>query len=69
LFKALWYPYGNFICLAFVAFILVIMLMMPGIQVSVYAIPVWVAFMGLCYWIKSKRKAQTVQNTVRTVLE
>jgi aromatic amino acid transport protein AroP len=57
LFKALWYPYGNYLCLAFVVFILVIMLMSPGIQVSVYAIPVWVAFMGLCYWIKNKRRA------------
>ena len=58
LFKALWYPYGNYVCLAFVVFILVIMLMIPGIQVSVYAIPVWVAFMAVCYWIKNKRAAQ-----------
>lgn len=41
-------PYGN-ICLAFVAFILVIMLLIPGIRVSVYAIPVWVVFMWVCY--------------------
>ncbi len=69
LFKALWYPYGNFICLAFVVFILAIMLMIPGIQVSVYAIPVWVAFMGVCYWIKNKRKAQAALSTAGTVLE
>ncbi|AZF12295.1 Aromatic amino acid transport protein AroP [Pseudomonas sp. R2-37-08W] len=69
LFKALWYPYGNCVCLAFVVFILVIMLMIPGIQVSVYAIPVWVAFMALCYWLKNKRKAQTVLVTPQTVLE
>ena len=69
LFKALWYPYGNYICLAFVAFILVIMLMIPGIQVSVYAIPVWVAFMAVCYWIKNKRKAQAALSTTGTVLE
>jgi len=58
LFKAFWYPYGNYICLAFVAFILVIMLLIPGIRVSVYAIPVWVAFMWLCYLIKNKRALQ-----------
>jgi len=57
LFKALWYPYGNYICLAFVAFILVIMLMIPGIRVSVYAIPVWVAFMWVCFLIKGRREA------------
>ena len=58
LFKALWYPYGNYICLAFVAFILVIMLLIPGIRVSVYAIPVWVVFMWVCYLIKNKRAVQ-----------
>lgn len=69
LFKALWYPYGNYVCLAFVAFILVIMLMIPGIQVSVYAIPVWVAFMAVCYGIKNKRKAKAALSTTATVLE
>jgi aromatic amino acid transport protein AroP len=58
LFKALWYPYGNYVCLAFVVFILGVMLMIPGIQISVYAIPVWVAFMWVCYGIKNKRSAQ-----------
>ena len=58
LFKALWYPYGNYVCLAFVVFILGIMLMIPGIQISVYAIPVWVVFMWVCYCIKNKRSAQ-----------
>ena len=63
LFKALWYPYGNFICLAFVAFILVIMLMIPGIRISVFAIPVWVVFMGLCYWVKGKNPKQVQSAT------
>jgi aromatic amino acid transport protein AroP len=29
-FKAYWYPFGNYLCLAFVVFILVIILLMPG---------------------------------------
>jgi aromatic amino acid transport protein AroP len=58
LFKALWYPYGNYVCLAFVAFILVIMLLIPGIRVSVYAIPVWVVFMWVCFLVKNKRAVQ-----------
>jgi aromatic amino acid transport protein AroP len=57
LFKALWYPYGNYLCLAFVVLILGIMLMIPGIQVSVYAIPVWLLVMWVCYGIKNKRSA------------
>ncbi|MDX5371250.1 MAG: amino acid permease [Pseudomonadaceae bacterium] len=51
-FKAFWYPFGNYLCLAFVVFILGVMLMIPGIQVSVYAMPVWVLFIWICYRIK-----------------
>ncbi|KQM53858.1 aromatic amino acid transporter [Pseudomonas sp. Leaf15] len=69
LFKSLWYPYGNYICLAFVVFILVIMLMIPGIQVSVFAIPVWVAFMAVCYWIKNKRSAEATLTTASAALK
>jgi len=43
--------------------------MIPGIQVSVYAIPVWVAFMGLCYWIKNKRRADQRPATVVPAVE
>jgi len=35
-----------------------VMLLIPGIQISVYAIPVWVVFMWVCYVIKNKRGAQ-----------
>ncbi|WP_288756200.1 amino acid permease, partial [uncultured Pseudomonas sp.] len=56
LFQALWYPYGNYVVLAFVVLILGIMLQIPGIQVSVYAIPVWLLCMFVAYVIKSRRK-------------
>ncbi|MCP1647629.1 amino acid permease [Pseudomonas nitroreducens] len=55
-FRALWYPFGNWLCLAFVVFILGIMLQIPGIDVSVYAIPVWIVLMAACYFV-FKRKA------------
>ncbi len=57
LFKALWYPYGNYLCLAFVVLILGIMLMTPQIRASVYAIPVWLAVMWIFYLIKNQRPA------------
>ena len=55
LFKALWYPYGNYLCLGFVVFILGIMLLIPGIKTSVYAIPVWLVAMWVCYRYKRPR--------------
>ncbi len=51
-FRALWYPWGNYLCLAFVLLILATMTQIPGVAVSVYAIPVWVGLMWLCYRIK-----------------
>ncbi len=50
------YPYGNYVVLAFVVLILGIMLMIPGIQVSVYAIPVWLLAMLAVYMVKSRRQ-------------
>ncbi len=54
-FRAFWYPYGNYLCMAFVVFILGVMLLIPGIQVSVYAIPVWLLVMWACYRLKEPR--------------
>lgn len=66
LFRALWYPVGNYVCLAFVALILVIMLMIPGIRVSVYAIPVWLLVMWGFFVIKNKRHAASESMAQRT---
>ncbi len=51
-FKAFWYPFSNYICLAFVLFILGVMLFIDGIRMSVYAIPVWLLFIWGCYRLK-----------------
>ncbi|AIR91657.1 amino acid permease [Pseudomonas cremoricolorata] len=56
-FKALFYPYGNYLCLAFVVLILGIMLMIPGIQKSVFAIPVWLLVMFVFYRGKLRKQA------------
>ncbi|QZX84765.1 amino acid permease [Metapseudomonas otitidis] len=57
-FKSLWYPFSNYLCLAFVALILGVMLLIPGINVSVYAIPFWLAFIAICYWIRRSTGAR-----------
>ncbi len=56
-FKAFWYPFTNYLCLAFVVFILGIMLLIPGINISVYAIPVWLVFIYGCYRVRLARGA------------
>lgn len=56
-FKSLGYPLTNVICLLFLAGILVIMAMTPGIQISVWLIPVWLVVMAVAYWLKSRNAA------------
>lgn len=53
-FPALLYPLGNWICLLFMAVVLVIMLMTPGMAISVYLIPVWLVVLGIGYLFKEK---------------
>ena len=56
-FRAFWYPYANILCLAFVAFILVLMWLSPGTRTSVYAVGVWLLVVALAYWLKCRFQA------------
>lgn len=53
-FKALWSPFSNYLCLAFVVFILVVLLFDSSTRMSVFALPVWVAVIGVCYLLKRR---------------
>lgn len=53
-FKALFYPFGNWICLLFLAAVLVIMSMMPDMVISVWLIPIWLAVLALGYLLKNR---------------
>lgn len=59
-FKALFYPLGNYICLLFMAGILVIMAITPGMAISVWLIPVWLVILGIGYWIKNQQSGKSV---------
>ncbi|MCY1408006.1 Aromatic amino acid transport protein AroP [compost metagenome] len=53
-YKSLGYPFTNYLCLAFLAVILVIMYLTPGIRISVLLIPVWLLVLGAAYWLKKR---------------
>ncbi|MTD40999.1 amino acid permease [Erwinia sp. CPCC 100877] len=55
-FKALWYPFGNWLCLAFLAGILVIMSVHAGMRESVIMIPFWLIFLAIGYFLKQRRQ-------------
>ncbi|MND98354.1 Aromatic amino acid transport protein AroP [compost metagenome] len=53
-YKSLGYPFTNYLCLVFLAVILVIMYLTPGIRISVMLIPVWLLVLGVAYWLKKR---------------
>lgn len=53
-YKSLGYPFTNYVCLAFLAVILVIMYLTPGIRISVLLIPVWLLVLGAAYLVKKR---------------
>jgi len=54
-FKTFWFPFSNYLCLAFMLVIISVMLMIPGIRVSVYAIPVWAVLIWVFYRLRVAR--------------
>ncbi|QCT19890.1 amino acid permease [Jejubacter calystegiae] len=53
-FKAMWYPFGNWLCLVFLAGILVIMSIHAGMRESVIMIPFWLVFLAIGYFLKQR---------------
>jgi len=55
LFQSLGYPFTNYLCLVFLAGILVIMYLTPGLRISVYLIPVWLGALGVGYRVRQRK--------------
>lgn len=55
-FPALFYPFGNVLCLLFMAAVLIIMLMTPGMAISVWLIPVWLLILASATCVKKNGK-------------
>jgi aromatic amino acid transport protein AroP len=53
-FRSLGYPFTNYLCLAFLAAILVVMYLTPDLRLSVYLIPAWLLVLGVGYWSKQR---------------
>ncbi|MBB3220186.1 amino acid permease [Pseudoduganella umbonata] len=53
-------PLANWLCLAFLGGVLVVMYLTPGLRVSVYMIPVWLLVLCAGYWSKQRKAAQAV---------
>ena len=59
-FRSLGYPLTNYLCLAFLGGILVVMFLIPDLRISVYLIPVWLVVLGIGYRLRQKNSAAPV---------
>ena len=59
-FKTFWFPFSNYLCLAFMVMIISVMLAIPGIRESVYAMPVWVGIIYVAYRLRVRRSHAVV---------
>jgi aromatic amino acid transport protein AroP len=57
LFRSPAFPVANYLCLAFLAGILLVMFQTPELRLSVYLVPVWLAVLGVGFLVK-RRKLQ-----------
>ena len=48
-FKALLYPFGNYLCIAFLAFILVLMCTIDDMRLSAILLPFWILFLFVAF--------------------
>ncbi|QOW45687.1 MULTISPECIES: amino acid permease [Acinetobacter] len=55
LFPTIAYPLSNYICIAFMLSILVIMWLTPDMRIAVLLIPVWIICLSLAYGLKRKK--------------
>ncbi len=61
-FKSLGYPFTNYLCLVFMAGILVVMYLTPGLRLSVYLIPVWLAVLAIGYRFRQKNAGYALRD-------
>jgi len=57
-FKSFFYPYSNYICLAFLAVIVVLMAFTEGMKEAVLVLPIWLIVLYVSFKIKKSREAK-----------
>jgi aromatic amino acid transport protein AroP len=60
-FQSLGYPLTNYLTLAFLAGILYVMYLTPGLRISDYLIPVWLGVLGVSYRLRQKNAAAALR--------
>lgn len=59
-FKVPFYPYSNYFCLAFLALLLILMVMVPGYRTGIIALPIWLSVLFIGYRFKQMYVSKSV---------
>ncbi|MEJ2768317.1 amino acid permease [Mycetohabitans sp. B46] len=59
-FASIGYPFANYLCLLFLAAIVVIIYLTPDLRISVYLIPIWLAVLSIGYRFRQTGATATV---------
>jgi aromatic amino acid transport protein AroP len=65
-FRSLGYPLTNYVCLVFLAGVLVVMYRTPDLRISVYLIPVWLAVLAGAYRFWQRNAVPALEGGVTT---
>ncbi len=58
-FRSPFFPITNYLCLVFLAGIIVVMYLTPGLRVSVWMIPAWLLVLALAYRLRLRKGAES----------
>jgi len=61
-FKSPWHPYTNYICLAFLAMIIILMTQIDGMKMAIYILPAWIIIMWIAF--KFKKASQDKEEII-----
>lgn len=65
-FKVPLYPLSNYICLAFLAMIIVLMLQIEDMKLSVYIMPLWLVILWVGFKLKQRYLSSNMSNSIKS---
>jgi amino acid transporter, AAT family len=58
-FKTPWHPISNYVCLAFMGVLVILMTQIPDMKIAVYILPVWLLILWVGYKLKKSSKSNS----------
>jgi AAT family amino acid transporter len=60
-FKTPWHPYTNYLCLAFLGMIVLLMTQIDGMKMAIYILPAWIIIMWIAFKFKKSQDKEEIK--------